>query len=317
MLVLGIETSCDETAVSVVEDGKYIKSNVVASQVRFHSEFGGVVPEIASRKHIEYIIPVTQKAVDDAKISLKDIEAVAVTSNPGLIGSLLIGIEFAKAIAYVYSLPLIEIDHIEAHLYACLLEYPDLKFPFLALVASGGHTELIHWKAHGILEKIGRTRDDAAGEAYDKVAKLLGFSYPGGPVIEKLAKNDSDPANFKFPSAKMKDGSYDFSFSGLKTAVMYKVRSGDKKLRKKEIASAFQKAVIDALVKRTMDVSCRRLKDTNTILLTGGVCANKALREKFLEEGKKFGKDVKFPSPELCTDNAAMVACAGYFKSNL
>lgn len=332
MLILGIETSCDETAVAIVEDGKRILSNEVFSQVRFHSKYGGVIPEIASRKQIELINPILQEVQRRAKIKWDDINAVAVTSSPGLIGSLLVGISTAKAFAYVFNIPLLEINHVEAHLYANFLEgdsprpvttatlpseksgQSPIEMPFLGLVVSGGHTSLFLVKGHNDIELLGSTRDDAAGEAFDKVAKLLGFPYPGGPQIEKLAEK-GDPDKIEFPRPIL-PGSYDFSFSGLKTAVAYYVRDNARidnlsYKTKCDIAAGFQEAVVQTLVYKTIKTA--KKKEVGRIALGGGVIVNKRLRSQFMSEAEKCGMELSIPLPELCLDNAAMVACRAYY----
>lgn len=319
MLVLGIETSCDETAASVVRDGKKILSNIIASQIDFHKKFGGVVPEIASRKHLELINPVIGEALREAKVTFKELGLVAVTSGPGLVGSLLVGLSTAKAIAYVHNLPLIGVNHLEGHIYSNLLEHPHLKFPFLSLIVSGGHTSLVYVKEEGSYELLGSTRDDAVGEAYDKVAKLLNLGYPGGPLIDKLAQR-GNPQKIDFPRAYL-GKSLDFSFSGLKTAVLYYLQ-GSKRGRKKilplrgsnleDICASFQQAVVDVLREKTFRAAAE--KKARRVVLGGGVAANRTLRRE-LGKGNAKGKvEVYFPSPGLCTDNAAMIACAGYSR---
>ncbi len=312
MLILGIETSCDETAASVVKDGKEILSNVVYSQM-VHEKYGGVVPELASREHIRTLIPVFQSALDEAKISLGDIEGVAVTYGPGLVGSLLIGVSFAKAISYSLNIPLIGINHIEGHIFADFLENPKLSPPFVCLVISGGHSNLIYVADKGNYQLLGQTRDDAAGEAFDKVAKVLNLGYPGGPIIDKISEEGN--ANFfKFPRAYLEEGSLDFSFSGLKTSVAIMVsRLSEKELRKHriDIAASFQEAVVDVLVEKGIK-ACQQ-RQTKKIALAGGVARNRRLRERFKQEAEKRHWDIFIPSPILCTDNAAMVASAGDF----
>jgi N6-L-threonylcarbamoyladenine synthase len=312
LLILGIETSCDETAAAVVKDGRYICSNVISSQVKIHAQYGGIVPEIASRKHIEVINQVVESAIDDAKITLNDIEAIAVTYGPGLVGALLVGISFAKALSYGKKLPLIPINHLEAHIYAVYLDYPQINLPAIALLVSGGHTELILVKELGVYEPLGRTKDDAVGEAYDKVAKWLGLGYPGGPIIDQLAKSGNKEA-IRFPRAVMKRGKYDFSYSGLKTAVINYTRNmAESQLNLNDIVASFQEAAIDALTNKVMNA----VKDTaaTSIIVGGGVAANSRLREQLNE--RTSGKEITLyvPSPVLCTDNAAMVAGLGFHK---
>lgn len=311
MLVLGIETSCDETAASVVWDGKKILSNVVYSQM-VHKKYGGVVPELASREHIKTIVPVVENALKEAKISLKDVEGIAVTYGPGLVGSLLIGLSFAKSVAYSLNIPFIGINHIEGHIFANFLEYPDLKPPLICLVISGGHSDLILVKNKGEYEKLGQTRDDAPGEAFDKVAKLLEIGYPGGPLIDKLSQK-GNPNFFKFPRAYL-DQSFDFSFSGIKTAVaLYVAKKSSKEIKeqKKDTVASFQEAVVDVLVEKVIKAAL--FKDVKKIALAGGVASNSRLREKLKIRSTEQSLEVFFPSPSLCTDNAAMIATAGDF----
>lgn len=316
MKILGIETSCDETSASVVSDGKKIFSNIVSSQSDLHSKYGGVIPELASRRHLENIVPVVKEALDKANLDLKELDAVAVTHGPGLAGALLVGIEFAKAIAFSKNIPIIGINHLEGHLYAVVLSNPEFDFlPAVCLIVSGGHTELILWKGFNKYELIGRTRDDAAGEAYDKVGKLIGLSYPGGPEIERLAKNGNE-LFYKFPLAKMKDKSFDFSFSGLKTSVVNFLKNVEKDnkimLNKEDISASFQKAILDALIEKVINITC--LKKVNNIVLTGGVAANKELKNRLIKKANENNKKVYFPERILCTDNAAMIACAAYYR---
>ncbi len=313
MLILGIETSCDETAVAVVEDGKYIHSNLVASQVELHREFYGVVPEVASRKHLEVILPLINKSLQEAKISLKNLNAVAVTAGPGLLGSLLVGVTVAKGIALSLNIPLIGINHLEAHLYAAFLQNVSLHLPLIGLIISGGHTELVHLSEEGKYELLGSTRDDAVGEAFDKVARILDLGYPGGPIIEKVAKK-GDPSRIKLPTPKFKEETLDFSFSGLKTAVLYKVR----KLKQKkvpvpveDIAASFQLQVAKILWER-INQACS-LKKINQVIIGGGVASNRFIREFIFKKSENKLK-IFVPPPRLCTDNAAMVAALAYKK---
>lgn len=313
-LILGIETSCDETAAAIVEDGKKIISNVVASQISIHQKYGGVVPEIASRKHMEYIIPVIDKALEESGKRITDLSAIAVTYGPGLIGSLLVGLSVAKAIAYAQNIPLIGINHLEAHIYANFLEYNEIKPPFVCLIVSGGHTSLVYIRHFGEYELLGQTKDDAAGEVFDKIAKVLGLDYPGGPITEKLAKK-GEPSSIKFPRPILNDKSYDFSFSGLKTAVIYYIKESkeeNKKIPVSDILASFQQAVIDVLVKKTIKAALKF--KTKQIILAGGVAANNSLRREIKEKADLLGIKVFYPSIFLCTDNAAMVASAGYYK---
>jgi N6-L-threonylcarbamoyladenine synthase len=313
MLVLGIETSCDETAASVVKDGKKILSNVVYSQL-VHNKYWGVVPELASREHMKTIVPVVRSALDKAKIQMEKIDGVAVTYGPGLVGSLLIGLSFAKALSYSLQIPLIGINHIEGHLFANFLENPQLEPPFICLVISGGHSNLIYVKNKGEYELLGRTRDDAAGEAFDKVAKVLDLGYPGGPIIDKIS-GQGKPDFVKFPRAYLEEGSFDFSFSGLKTAVaIYVSKSAEEKLKrhKTDIATSFQEAIVDVLVKK--GIKAALLKKVKNIALAGGVATNSRLRDRLKKEAAKHNLNVLYPSPILCTDNAAMIASAGDFR---
>jgi N6-L-threonylcarbamoyladenine synthase len=310
MILLGIETSCDETAAAVVRDGTTILSNIVSSQVEFHKKYGGVVPEIASRKHVESILPVIQEALQQAGKTLDSIDGIAVTQGPGLVGSLLVGLSVAKAIAYSKNLPLVGINHLEAHLSAIFLE-SNPSFPFTALVVSGGHTSLYIAKGFGRYHFLGQTRDDAAGEAFDKVSKFLGLGYPGGVVIERMSR-EGDPCAIPFPRAMMRDDSLDFSFSGLKTAVINYVAKVEKGLSSqavKDLAASFQEAVVDVLTEKALRASLE--KKVKRIVLAGGVAANRRLREMMQEKASPHGIEVLSPSPALCTDNAAMVAAAG------
>jgi len=314
MLILGIDTSCDDTAAAIVEDGKKIISNIVSSQDEVHKKYGGIVPELASRRHIELIWPVIKETLRKANISFDDIGAIAVTNGPGLIGSLLVGVCFAKSISFANQIPLVAVNHLEGHIHAVFLESsPD--FPFIALIVSGGHTSLYRVDDFGVYKEIGRTRDDAAGEAYDKVAKLLGFGYPGGPIIDAVSLK-GDPLAITFPKANL-IGTCDFSFSGLKTAVMNYVRKHPG-ARKEDISASFQAAVIEVLIDRVSDAV--KIEDVNKVILTGGVSANRTLRERMSCRASVDGFELYLPSMHLCTDNAAMVAAAGYhhfIKGNL
>ncbi len=313
MLILGIESSCDETAASVVKDGTEILSNVISSQINIHSFYGGVVPEIASRKHTEAITGVVRNALEEAKVTIKDISAIAVTAGPGLVGALLVGVSFAKAMAYSTGIPLVPVHHIEGHIAANYLEYPQLKPPFVCLVASGGHSHIVYAKDYLEFEILGHTRDDAAGEAYDKVARVLGLGYPGGPKIDALAK-EGNPNAIEFPKVHFKD-SLDFSFSGVKTAVMNYAHNMEQKgqsINKADVAASFQQAVVEILTKNTIEAA--KQKQVKTLCLAGGVASNSKLREKMAEEATKRGMKLYYPKPILCTDNAAMIACAGYHE---
>jgi N6-L-threonylcarbamoyladenine synthase len=312
MLILGIETSCDETAAAVVEDGKHTLSNIVASQVNIHSKFGGVVPELASRKHIQNIIPVISEALSEANVGLDKIDGIAVTQAPGLVGSLLIGISVAKALAYATELPIVGVDHLEGHIYANFLEHSELAPPFISLVVSGGHTDLIYVSGKRQYEKIGQTMDDAAGEAFDKVAKLLDLGYPGGPIIDKMSK-EGNPKAIPFPRPMLREPSLNFSFSGLKTAVLNYVMKGKSTgnpINPFDVVASFQEAAVDVLVEKTL--KAMEIKDSKVVALAGGVAANSALRRKFTQRCQEMGYKIYYPSIKLCTDNAAMIAALGY-----
>lgn len=310
--ILGIETSCDETAAAIVKDGTTIVSNVVASQIDSHKRFGGVVPEVASRHHVEQITLVIEEALREAGLTPKQLDAVAVTEGPGLVGALLIGIQAAKAFAFAHQLPLIGIHHIAGHIYANALEHP-MEFPMLSLVISGGHTELIVMQQDGHFEKIGETRDDAAGEAYDKVARVLSLPYPGGPHIDRLAEQ-SDGA-VEFPRVWLEEGSYDFSFSGLKSAVInyqHNLQQKGQEINPSHVAAGFQQSVVEVVVEKT-----RRAAEeygVKQVIAAGGVAANRGLRTTLEATFEKQGIPFYVPSLPLCTDNAAMIAAAGYSK---
>ncbi len=312
--IMGIETSCDETAVSIVRNGKYLLSNVIASQIKIHQRYGGVVPEIASRKHMELIMITCQEALEKAELSLSDIDGIAVVPGPGLKGSLLVGLSFGKAIAFALEKPLIGVNHIEGHIFINFLNNHEIEFPFLSLVVSGGHTSLILVHNIGQQEVIGKTRDDAAGEILDKIAKYLGLGYPGGPIIEKLAKTGKDNA-INFPRPMLNSKEFDFSFSGLKTAVINFLI--DKKTIQQEInindlCASFQKAIIDTIKYKTI---CAAIKyNIPRIVLGGGVVANEQLRMELAEGARINNISIYYPPKELCTDNAAMIAVAGFYK---
>ena len=316
MLLLSIESSCDETSTAVLEDGYKIKSNIVASQVEIHKRFGGVVPELASRQHLESIIPITEGAIKEAGINLENIEAVAVTKGPGLMGSLLVGLSVAKAIAFVRGIPFIGVNHLEGHLLSILLEKPEIKFPYISLVVSGGHTNLYFVKEIGNYKLLGKSVDDAAGEAFDKVAKMLGLGYPGGPVIDELSM-EGDPEAIPFPRAYMQEKPFHFSFSGLKTAVLsyFKKSAKIKKISKKhlsDLAASFEKAVVDVLVDKAIEAADKR--ECSSIAIAGGVACNRRLRLELKKRSDEKGLTVYYPSNKLCLDNAAMVGIAGYFR---
>lgn len=309
-LVLGIESSCDETAAAVVADGRRVLSNIIASQVDLHARYGGVVPELASRRHLESILPAVRAALAEAGVGLKDIGLVAATAGPGLAGTLLVGLSAAKALAFALERPLVGVNHLQGHIYANWLLPDAPAFPLACLIVSGGHTDLIYMSGHGTMELLGRTRDDAAGEAFDKVARLLGLPYPGGPHLERLAR-DGDPAAVALPRAWL-EGSYDFSFSGLKTAVLYLLRgAGAGALSGADVAASFQAAAVEVLAEKA--VRAARERGVSQLLLAGGVAANGALRRAVAERAGPLGLQVAFPPPVLCTDNAAMIAAAGYY----
>lgn len=309
-LILGIETSCDETAVAIVKNGKEIVANVVASQIESHKRFGGVVPEIASRHHVEQVTLVLEEAFRQGEVGIEDIDAIAVTEGPGLVGALLIGVNAAKALAFAHNIPLVNVHHIAGHIYANRL-VEEMKFPLLSLVVSGGHTELVFMKEHGHFEVIGETRDDAAGEAYDKVARVLGLPYPGGPHIDRLA-HEGTP-DLDLPRAWLETGSYDFSFSGLKSAVINSVHNAEQrgeKIAPETLAASFQASVVDVLVTKALQAA--KEYKVKQVLLAGGVAANKGLRAALTTAFNDL-EDVQLVIPplSLCTDNAAMIAAAG------
>ena len=310
--ILGIESSCDETAASVVKNGREVLSNIISSQIVIHRKFGGVVPEIASRKHIENIMPVIDEALSKADVTMEQIDAVAVTYGPGLVGALLVGLSAAKALAWATNKPLIGVNHLEGHVFANFLADADLKPPFMALVVSGGHTALLKVTGYNTFEMLGQTRDDAAGEAFDKIARVMGLPYPGGPEIERLAL-DGNPDAITFPVAHL-DKSYEFSFSGLKSAVINYLHNNEqagKEINRADVAASFQKAVVNALVREAVVA----MKETGykKIVLAGGVSANKTLQNTLAEAMQKIGAELVHPTPILCTDNAVMIACRGYF----
>jgi len=309
VLVLGIETSCDETGVAVVENGKATRSNVIADQQLLHARYGGVVPEVASRAHVDLLHPAVEEACAEAGVTLADLDAVAVTVGPGLAGSLLVGVAAAKAYALALDVPLIGVNHLVAHVYAVVLEHGTLPSPAVVFVVSGGHTSLLAMDGEAF-RMLGQTIDDAAGEAYDKVARVLGLGYPGGPVIDRLAR-EGDPRAVAFPRSLIDDGTYDFSLSGLKTAVLRHVRAHQGELGVADVAASFQEAVVDVQVSKVLR-ACRE-EGLDTVLLAGGVAANSRLRAKLEREAAARGVRVLAPSPRLCTDNGAMVACAGTF----
>jgi N6-L-threonylcarbamoyladenine synthase len=313
VITLAIESSCDETSASILRNGRDVLSNIISTQIETHKKFGGVVPEVASRKHIENIDEVVQEALDTANMDFKDIDHIAVTYGPGMAGALLVGLSHAKALAYTLDIPLVGVNHIEGHVSANYIAHKDLKPPFITLIVSGGHTHLVEVKDYGVYEILGRTRDDASGEAFDKIARAMGLGYPGGPIIDRLAKQGNKHA-IEFPRANM-DEEYDFSFSGLKSAVLNYLNA--KKMKNEEIvvedvAASFQEAVVEVL--STKAVKAAIDKNYKIIALAGGVACNSALREKITEMAKEHGIEVKYPPVVLCTDNAAMIGCAGYYN---
>jgi N6-L-threonylcarbamoyladenine synthase len=313
MKILGIESSCDETAAAVVQEGQKVLSSIVASQVSIHRKYGGVVPELASRHHVEAILPVIQEALSQAEMELKDIDGIAVTQGPGLVGSLLVGIAVAKSLSYVCNLPFTGVNHILAHVAAIFLSAPHLRFPFLALVVSGGHTSLFRTESKTRMTLLGRTRDDAAGEAFDKVAKLLELGYPGGGIIDRLSKEGNRNA-IPFPRTLLETESLDFSFSGVKTSVLNWVKGMGQKPSPEQIrniVASFQEAIVDTLISKV--VRAARREGIREVVVAGGVACNSRLREKFYQEGEACGISVFFPPPVLCTDNAAMVGAAGFY----
>ena len=314
IVILGIESSCDETAASVVRNGREVLSNVISSQIALHTLYGGVVPEIASRKHIEKINVVIEQALSEAQMTLDDLDAIGVTYGPGLVGALLVGVSEAKAIAYAKNLPLIGVHHIEGHISANYIENKDLEPPFACLVVSGGHTHLVIVKDYGKYEIVGRTRDDAAGEAFDKVARAIGLGYPGGPKIDRVSK-EGNPDAIAFPRAKVADSAYDFSFSGLKSAVLNYLNGCKMKnipIVQADVAASFQKAVVDVLVDHAMHAV--EEYGFKKFAIAGGVASNSALRAAMEEACRKRGVAFYHPSPVFCTDNAAMIGSAAYYE---
>ena len=312
--ILAIESSCDETSAAVVRNGREVLSNIIYSQIALHTEYGGVVPEIASRKHIEKINQVIEQALSEAHMELEQMDAIAVTYGPGLVGALLVGVSAAKAISFASGIPLVGVHHIEGHISANYIENKDLEPPFICLVVSGGHSHLVVVKDYGEYEILGRTRDDAAGEAFDKVARAIGLGYPGGPKIDKISK-EGNPNAIHFPRAKVAEAEYDFSFSGLKSAVLNYLNSCQMKgeeINRADVAASFQKAVIDVLVEHSMDAVKRY--GFNKFAIAGGVASNSSLRAAFEEACAKNKIQFYHPSPIFCTDNAAMIGAAGYYE---
>lgn len=314
MRILAIESSCDETAAAVVEDGVNVLSNVINTQIDLHKAFGGVVPEVASRKHIENISDVVDRALKDAEMKLNDIDAIAVTYGPGLVGALLVGVSTAKAYAFAAKKTLIPVHHIKGHICANYIEHKDFKPPFICLVASGGHSHIVYVKDYNTYEVLARTSDDAAGEAFDKVSRVLGLGYPGGPAIQKCAE-DGNPDAIRFPRVSMGESGFDFSFSGVKTAVINYIHNAEQKgieINKPDIAASFQNAVTDVLSGHLIE--CAKKYGTKRIALAGGVAANKPLRDRCEALARENSMEFVCPSMSLCTDNAAMIGCAAYYE---
>ncbi len=315
ILTLGIESSCDETAAAVLRDGRELLSNVISTQIPLHRKYGGVVPEIASRRHIVNVMPVIDEALQKAEVALSDVDQVAVTYGPGLVGALLVGVSAAKALAFARNVPLIGVNHLEGHIFANFLSHKELEPPFMALVVSGGHTALIHVVGYNHFLLMGQTRDDAAGEAFDKIARVMGLPYPGGPEIDRLAAEGDENA-VDFPRALREKGNYEFSFSGLKSAVLNYLNEMQMKrieVNKADVAASFQKAVIEVLVQKSLEALSETKLDT--LVLAGGVAANSALEHRLREASAEHGIRFYYPDKILCTDNAAMIACRGYYQS--
>lgn len=310
--VLAVETSCDETAIAIVENGKKILANKVLSQIEIHKVFGGVVPEVASRHHLEGILPLVEEALEEANCTLEEIDCIAVTNGPGLVGALLVGVSVAKSLAYGLNKPLVPVNHLAGHIYACFLDNP-VEFPLVALIVSGGHTDLIYMDKHLSFEIMGQTRDDAAGEAYDKIARAMGLGYPGGPVVDKRAQK-GDASAIAFPRVFLEKGSFDFSFSGLKSAVLNFLHNSEQRqeaINVDDVCASFQQAVVDVLVDKTIE--CAKFKGVNNIIIAGGVSANSGLRKSIEKRCNEEGLNLFRPSISLCTDNAAMIATVGYY----
>ena len=310
MLVLGVESSCDETSVAILRDGKEVLSNVINSQIKIHEKFGGVVPEVASRHHVYQVSMVFEEAFKQANVKPEDIDLVAVTEGPGLIGSLLVGVNAAKTFSMIYKKPLLAVHHLAGHIYANAIEH-EMKFPCIALLVSGGNTELIYMKEHFSFEIIGETLDDAVGEAYDKVARVVGLPYPGGPHVDRLAHEGHD--TYHLPRVYLEDGSYNFSFSGLKSAVInlaHNLKQRGEEVNVNDLCASFQDSVTEVLVNKTLALA--KEKNVKNIIVAGGVSANKGLKERFMAEGEGF--NISIPSIKYCTDNAAMIAAAGYYQ---
>lgn len=315
MYTLALETSCDETSAAVIQDGRQILSNIISTQVPIHRKFGGVVPEIASRQHIEYVMPIIKEALDTAHVSLQEIDHIGVTYGPGLVGALLVGVAAAKALSFALDKPLVGVNHMEGHIFANFLSHPDLEPPFLALVVSGGHTQLVKIEGYNTFTLLGQTRDDAAGEAFDKIARVMGYPYPGGPQIDKLAK-DGNPDAIAFPKALHEKHNFEFSFSGLKSAVLNYLHTQEQRKQPydvHDVAASFQKTVVETLVEKTMDAAayCSMKK----IAVAGGVSANSALAAAMKQACAAHGYSFYRPDPVLCTDNGAMIGCRAYYMA--
>lgn len=313
LITLALESSCDETSVAVLKNGREVLSNIVSSQIDLHKKFGGVVPEVASRKHVENISYVIDEALEKADLTFEDIDMIGVTYGPGLVGALLVGLSTAKALAYSLKKPLVGVNHIEGHIYANFIEYKDLEPPFVCLIVSGGHTHLVYMKDYGVYDVLGKTRDDAAGEAFDKVARAIGLGYPGGPLIDKLSKK-GDKQAIDFPRTYLENDSLDFSFSGLKSSVLNYLNNSKMKgisIVKEDVAASFQQAVIDVLVDKTIAAAMKY--EVDTIVIAGGVAANSGLREELKKRASKNQFKLMVPPLSLCTDNAAMIGCAAYY----
>ncbi len=313
-LTLALETSCDETSAAIVADGRTILANVISTQIPVHQKFGGVVPEIASRKHIENVLPVVDRCLKEAGASLSDLSQIGVTRGPGLVGALLVGVAAAKALSYALDIPLLGVNHLEGHIFANFLANPELEPPFVALVVSGGHTSLVHVKSYNSFALLGQTRDDAAGEAFDKVARVMGLPYPGGPQIEKLARQ-GDAAAIAFPMALHEKGNFEFSFSGLKSAVLnylHHMEQTKQAVSQADVAASFQHAVIEVLADKALDAV--KKENESTLVLAGGVAANGALNEELERKCRAQGVRYSHPDKILCTDNAAMIACRAYYQ---
>lgn len=314
ILTLAIESSCDETSIAILRNGREVLTNRIASQIETHKKFGGVVPEVASRKHIECIDYILDEALEEAQVKLEDINHIGVTYGPGLVGALLVGLSTAKALAYALDKPLVPVNHIEGHISANFIEHPDLKPPFTCLIVSGGHTHIVAVKDYGQYNIMGRTRDDAAGEAFDKVARSIGLGYPGGPLIDELSKI-GNPKAIDFPRSYLEKGSYDFSFSGLKSSVLNYLngkRMKGEPICEADVAASFQAAVIEVLVEKA--IKATKQNNHKILALAGGVASNSGLRKAIKERGELEGIKVLYPSPILCTDNAAMIGCAAYYE---